>query len=124
MTDESFEAQQTKVQPKPIWKKHHKLAEVLGVVFFLFSLALAPFGWGKSIDCGGIKILQAVVVAIWLLAPPIWFWYQFHFGWRNDKEGSRPPLDEFNTYQSLSANVWIATTSALLLLYFWQNIKR
>jgi hypothetical protein len=125
MIDKSFAAaQQSKEQRIPTkWRKYQKLAERLGGGFLLFSLALAPFGWGQGIECGGIKIWQAGVIVIWLLAPPIWFWYQFHFGWRQDKE-NRPALDEFNTYQDLSSKVWIATTSALLLLYFWQNIKR
>jgi hypothetical protein len=74
-----------------------------------------------------------MVIVIWILVPPIWFWYQFHFGWREDKKdalmrGKGDPdnlsLEEFNTYQDLSSKVWIAVTSALLLLYFWQNIKR
>jgi hypothetical protein len=118
MTDKSSAAQQ------PKWRKHQKLIEWLGGGFLLFSLALVPFGWGQGIEHRGIKIWQAGVIVIWLLAPPIWFWYQFRFGWWQDKEENRPPLDEFNTLQDLSSKVWIATTSALLLLYFWQNIKR
>ena len=52
------------------WNTHQKLAGRAAAAFLFVSLVLAPLGWGQGIECGGIKIVQALVIVIWLLAPP------------------------------------------------------
>lgn len=139
MTKNSFGAGKNSDNPAQSewrWKKHQGLMQKIGIVFLIFSLALAKWGWGVGIESykdHPSKVFQALVIVVWILGPPIWFWYQFHFGWRVDKKEGRMDkrddpdnlsLEEFNTYQDLSSKIWVAVASALLLLYFWQNIKR
>jgi hypothetical protein len=91
----------------------------------LISLSLAPFGWGCSLkDHSTIKIADAIVVVIWILVPPIWFWYEYFFIWRRLPPSPNPDAwDEFKYAQDVSSKIWLAATSALLLLYFWKDIK-
>jgi hypothetical protein len=90
----------------------------------IFSLLFSLVGWGQKIDCGGIvKKLQVLVLVAWTVLPPVWFWYEYIFLFRkaHPNAGSEK-LDELKTQQDLSSKIWIATTSALLILYFWKDI--
>jgi hypothetical protein len=51
----------------------------LAAVFLAASLVFAYWGWGHKIECGGVKFYQTIVLAAWMLLPPIWFWYEYFF---------------------------------------------
>jgi len=110
----------------PMWQR---TAGILGTIALLGSLFLAFFGWGQKVECGGVKILQVFVLAFWTLAPPIWFWAEYVFLFRGafpivnqETQENQRRLDDLKTQQDLSSKIWIAATSALLILYFWKDI--
>jgi hypothetical protein len=72
-----------------------KIAGATGTLFLMFSFYLAYCGWRCPIKEGnwpGVKILQLVVLVIWSLAPPIWFWYDYFFRYRIER-GWKPNGD-------------------------------
>jgi len=99
-------------------------------ILLVISLILIPFGWGVSIADAvthRVKILQVVVVGFWTLVPPIWFWFEYF--WVRPRLPSPPPagkgptFEEFKYGQDVSSKLWIAATSALLILYFWKDLR-
>lgn|ERR1700731_1317113 len=98
-------------------------AGILGTLALLGSLVLAFFGWGLKVESRGIKIVQVLVLVFWTLAPPIWFWFEYIFLFRKAfPDGDKDKLEALKTQQDLSSKIWIATASALLILYFWKDI--
>lgn len=95
----------------------------LGTIGLFASLVLAFFGWGQKVENGGVKIAQVFVLVFWTLAPPIWFWFEYVFLFRNAfSDAHENKLDILKTQQELSSKIWIATASVLLILYFWKDI--
>ena len=95
----------------------------LATAALLGSLTLAFFGWGQKVESGGIKIAQVIVLVLWTLVPPIWFWAEYIFLFRDAfPEVTEQKLNELKTQQDLSSKIWIATASVLLILYFWKDI--
>src|SRR6266849_3306809 len=98
-------------------------AGILGTLALLGSLVLAFFGWGEKVESRGIKIGQVFVLVFWTLAPPIWFWFEYIFLFRRAfPHANENSLNALKTQQDLSSKIWIATASALLILYFWKDI--
>ncbi|SRR5260370_13340272 len=99
-------------------------AGVFSAGALLASLIYARWGWGKTLEQGDpVKKRQAYVLIAWTLLPPIWFWAEFYF--------LRPAYcvpgtnlwEEFKYGQDLASKIWIAAASALLILYFWKDIR-
>ena len=94
----------------------------------VLSLGFAYCGWGKKIDCpdcGYIKIVQAGVLALWTLLPPIWFWFEYIFLFRDAyPSAATDKLERFKYQQDLSSKIWLSAVSALLILYFWKDLGR
>ena len=98
-------------------------AGVIGTIALLGSLGLAFFGWNLRVESGGVKLVQVFVLAFWTLAPPIWFWFEYVILFRRAfPHADEKCLNALKTQQDLSSKIWIATASALLILYFWKNI--
>jgi hypothetical protein len=102
---------------------------ILGVIAGLAligSLWIVPDGWGKKLSDGGaIKKVQAGVLAAWVLLPPLYFWMEYFWLYKHlMPDGTRPEFEAFKYGQDVSSRVWIATTSTLGLLYFWNDLKR
>ena len=92
------------------------------IALFL-SLVLSLFGWGQKVDARGVKILQAFVLVAWTLGPPIWFWYEYIFLFRDVYPNQdKDKLESLKSQQDLSSKIWIAAASSLLILYFWKDI--
>jgi hypothetical protein len=95
-----------------------------------YSLFVAYRGWGIFIPDKGpwpcIKIEQLVLLVIWSLVPPVWFWFEFYFQYlRHWEQNTLPPrdFDVFKHGQDVSAKIWIAVSSVLLVLYFGKDIR-
>jgi H+/Cl- antiporter ClcA len=89
------------------------------------ALIFGWYGFGKPFDahdCG--KVLQAVVLAIWIVAPPIWFWYEYFFLYQPIPETKKPSLDQFKHGQDQAAKIWLALVTVLLGLYFGKDLSR
>ena len=95
--------------------KHHLHAivnlvfAVLAVVGVVCSLLVGDFptDWTKR--------LRGSIVAIWLLGPPIYFYIEWVFLY---KESDEYPLEKFKYSQGLARNIWLAVTAILVALYF------
>lgn len=98
----------------------------LGVICLAASCIFAGWGWGINLKGGGwVKSTQAVVVVLWTILPPMWFWIEFIWLYKpaygiTDKDR----FDAFKYQQDLSSKIWIAAVSILLMLYFWKDIAR
>lgn len=94
----------------------------------VLSLAFAHWGWSKRIDCpdcGSIKVLQAVVLVLWMLVPPIWFLLEYTFLFPTVyPEAKEDALNAFKYQQDLASKIWLAAVSALLILYFSKDLGR
>jgi hypothetical protein len=102
----------------------HAAGWFAGIALFL-SLCFAPAGWGKKIECGGVKVFQAIVLGAWILGPPLWFWYEYIFLFRDAyPDAKKENLEEFKYQQDVSSKIWLAAVSVLLILYFWKDIGR
>ena len=60
-------------------------------------------------------VVQATVLVIWFVGPPIYFFFEFH---RARSQGATPiVLDEIKDSQALAAKVWVGVSAALAVLY-------
>jgi hypothetical protein len=62
----------------------------------------------------------------WTLLPPVWLWYEYWFLYLKDHRPGLPlpaDLELFKYGQDLSAKMWIAGASSVLVLYFWKDIR-
>ena len=93
-------------------------------VALIGSLWFAQCGWGEKLDSGDpVKRWQAAIIIGWLLIPPIYFWFEYFWIYKSVPEATRPDLESFKYGQDVSSKIWIATTSALLALYFWKDFR-
>ena len=110
---------------KTKYKHQRRNAGVAASIFLVVSLALTPPGWNIKMESGGVKILQAVILAVWTLVPPMWFWWEYFFlfpkAFPNADSDER---DRFKYGQDLSAKIWLAVVSVLLILYFWKDLGK
>src|ERR1700733_6039223 len=87
----------------------------------LLSLDFSYWGFGKGLEDRGVKIPQAIVLCFWVIAPPVWFWYEYFF---LQKDTIHSP-DEFDKYKfgiDLSSKIWLARVRFLLGLYFGKDL--
>jgi hypothetical protein len=96
----------------------------------IYSLWIGYCGWGAQIHTGetwpAIKIQQAVIIIVWTLLPPIYFWAEFYAIYKpklKDKTKTPDDFDLFKYGQDVSAKIWLAVISALLALYFLKDIR-
>jgi hypothetical protein len=107
-----------------------------GAVFaILGSFWLGVHGWNANLtdDTGKVirPLLQLVkwkvaVLICWTILPPILFWAEYFGMYRSgarDFRAAPPDFDEFKYGQDISSKVWIAVSTALLILYFGKDIR-
>ena len=82
---------------------------VLAIIGVVCSLLVADFpdDWTKK--------LRGSIVAIWLVGPPIYFYIEWVFLY---KESDEYPLEKFKYSQGLARSIWLAVTAVLVALYF------
>jgi hypothetical protein len=66
---------------------------------------------------------KAILIVIWVLVPPIWFWLEYFGIWRYEDKDKRQCLEELKLGQELAAKIWLAAITALGILYFGKGIK-
>lgn len=57
------------------------------------------------------KVFLQAVWVVWALAPPLWFWYEYFFLFKN-----RGPADAFEAFkygQDVASKVWLAVVAVL-----------
>ena|SRR2546428_6570398 len=121
MADKKYEENEAKEAFRQL---QHIVGWFAGIALFL-SLCFACVGWGKKIESGGVKVYQAIVLGAWTLGPPIWFWYEYIYRFRDVyPNADKDKLEAFKYQQDLSSKIWLAAVSVLLILYFWKDIGR
>jgi hypothetical protein len=66
---------------------------------------------------------KSVLIFIWVLVPPIWFWLEYFGIWRYEEAKARQNLEDLKYGQELAAKIWLAAITALGILYFGKDIK-
>jgi hypothetical protein len=66
---------------------------------------------------------KALLIFVWVLVPPIWFWLEYFGIWRYENKTARQDLEELKYGQELAAKIWLAAITALGILYFGKDIK-
>ena|ERR1700719_39869 len=75
-----------------------------------------------------LKKWEAGILIGWVVLPPLFFWLEYFAIYRR-RRGYNPGDDHpadwemFKYAQDVSAKVWIAVSTALLILYFGKDIK-
>ena len=102
-----------------------RIAAWVSGTFAVLSLAFSCCGFGKSFDqARSIKIVQAIVLSVWIIGPPVWFWAEYFFIWLpSHRQANSQMLDEFKYGQDVAAKIWLGLVSALLGLYFGKDIS-
>jgi hypothetical protein len=111
--------------PKPSWV----FGSISGAAL-VASLWIGYRGWDQPIATGSrwpnIKILQAIIIVLWTLLPPLYFWAEFYFYYKprlTDPSKKPDDFDLFKYGQEVSSKIWLAVISALLAIYFLKDIK-
>lgn len=103
------------------WKKWQHVMGVLSAIFFLYSLQFARHEFTERYKTGdGYKLAQAIFLGIWIIVPPIWFWFEYYFLY----EDGKPGLDEFKHGQGQSSKIWLALITLLAATYFGKDFIR
>ena len=86
------------------------IAGVIASIVAIVALTLAPVkGWEN---------LKKVVLGLWLVGPPIWFWVEYTFLTPEEVKNDSSRFERLRYAQGLAAKVWVAVAALLGLLYF------
>ena len=87
-----------------LFSRYRVVGAVLGV------LAVACVIWSALAS----KEVRKWLVAFWCLAPPLWFFFEFH--WARRKKGVAE-LQRIKDSQELAGKIWAGLVTALSILY-------
>jgi hypothetical protein len=106
------------------WRRWHFWISWVSGIVAVASIVLGLFGFTERFDRrSDLKLAQAGVLLIWIVIPPLWFWFEYYFLYK--KLGpSRPSMDEYKYGVEVSSKIWLALVSALLIMYFGENLTR
>ena len=66
---------------------------------------------------------KMLILVGWILLPPVWFWLEYFGVYTHGRAGDPDDLDSFKYGQDISSKIWLATITALTILYFGKDIK-
>lgn len=97
---------------------NHVWAFTLGltVAFILFSLTVV----GRATDGSSLRRTQQIVLILWLVAPPLWFYLEWSLLTRRGEVFKAGEFERFKFAQELASKVWLAIAGALAALYLGQ----
>ncbi len=85
----------------------------------IINISLATVGIVFAIVCLSYfradNLVKGILVSIWLLAPPVYFFVEWVFLY---KESEEYPLENFQYSQKLARDIWLAVSVILIALYF------
>jgi hypothetical protein len=111
------------------WNFWHFWISWISGIFGLASLIFAGWGFGLKFEISSsVKVSQAIILVTWILAPPIWFWYEYFFLYRplirHPDERFKMTFEEYKHGVDVSSKIWLALVTALLGLYFGKDLGR
>lgn len=105
-------------------KMLHYIFGTVAAIGMVASIAFAKCRFGYPFDRNDpVKVQQAVVLCFWILAPPIWFWFEYYFLYLPQKTRTAT-LDEYKHGVDQSAKIWLALITVLLGLYFGKDLVK
>jgi hypothetical protein len=114
---------------KKKWKYWHIAISWISGIVAPASLAFAYWGFAdKFAKDSPVKVAQAIILVIWIVVPPVWFWFEFFFLYlpltRDPDRPFKMSWDEYKFAVDVSAKIWLALVTALLGLYFGKDFTK
>jgi hypothetical protein len=111
------------------WKYWHIAISWVSGVLATASLGFARWGFAEKFDSGSpVKVSQVIVLVIWIVVPPVWFWFEFYFLYQPlTRDPTRPfkiGWDQYKFGVDVSSKIWLALVTALLGLYFGKDFVK
>ena len=107
------------------WIRAQRIMGTLAALGAILSLCFGRLGFGIGFDKDNpVKVWQAGILAFWVLAPPLWFWLEYFFFFKDTPCGDRGAFDMFKHGQDQAAKIWLALITVLLGLYFGKDLTR
>jgi hypothetical protein len=98
------------------------IAAAICIVYGFRTLREPNFmGVEKTITCIGERKL--LIIALWSLLPPAWFWYEYMGLYRYEDINQREDREYFQYSQEVSSRIWIALVTVLTVLYFGKDVR-
>jgi hypothetical protein len=104
-----------------------KRAALAASIFGIASLLFGICGFDQPLNNDKshmyifiIKRIQVVVLVLWLVLPPIWFWFEQR--WKSRLEPPSTEFDRFKYSQEQAAKIWLALVTALFGIYFGKDL--
>ena len=96
----------------------------VSAILALASLAFSCWGFAEGFTIESpVKVAQAIILAGWIVLPPVWFWLEFYLLYLPDPS-SYEGWDQYKYGQELASKIWLALVTALLVLYFGKDLMR
>jgi hypothetical protein len=101
---------------------------VISVVAVIGSFWLGVHAWNDRFPDARLQVCKPLsswvkwkigVLLGWTVIPPCWFWIEYFGIYTEKKPGD---FDRFKYGQDISSKVWLAVSTALLILYFGKDI--
>src|SRR5262245_59964662 len=89
---------------RPFRLEYFHVMGAIGFVAAAVSLTLA----------GAIPLVRKVVLSLWLVGPPIFFFDELHWVRKNERD----KLADLKESQEAAARIWAGLAAVLALLYF------
>jgi hypothetical protein len=114
----------TKLKDKK-WGEVQTRRIVMTYTAILFASLAILYGFCQGLGipfsyCDPIKISQAIILGTWILAPPIWFWYEYFYLFKRTQHQIK--LGVFKYGQEQSSKIWFTLVTILLALFFGKNL--
>src|SRR5580704_3464168 len=79
------------------WQRKFFWVAIIGVIISILLACFTKGGLAEPFDPKRpIKVVQAIVLCIWLVAPPTWFWFDyFHIYLKIVDEKKKPTLESY-----------------------------
>jgi hypothetical protein len=95
--------------------RREKINTTLGAGGVLFAIASIA-GYGAA------EPYRRIILALWILLPPAWFWFEFVFLVTEEEKTDSKKLAKIKYVQGLASKIWIAVSTVLAALYFGKDL--
>jgi cytochrome bd-type quinol oxidase subunit 2 len=103
------------------WKEWQTWICWLSGIAVTLSLGIAHGGFAQGFNSKNpVKVFQAMILSAWILLPPVWFWFEYFFLYKelSDEEKKTVSLEAYKQGADVSSKIWLALVTVLYGLYF------
>lgn len=112
----------TWARPGNTWKFCQHWFGLFSALLLIYSLQYARHEFAGNFDeHDPVKVQQAIMLAFWIVVPPVWFWFEYFYLY---KGSSNDDLEKFKHGQDQSSKIWLALVTVLLAAYFGKDLIR